>query len=122
MMLHLIPIVVALGACLQSIMKDQRLEERLTATNAAITKLNNYRNWWYSLTLVERRLDKNFDILVERCEAVAYADIAWAPPATKEERVGDKSKRVAHSFTKSSSGSDNDQSSGSQGAPSKESE
>lgn len=90
-----IPIVVALGACFQSVMHDQRLEERLTATTSAITKLNNYVNWWYSLTLVERRMDENFELLVESCETVAYNDIVWSPPVTKDERVGDKGQRAA---------------------------
>merc|ERR1712028_127458 len=78
-----IPAVVAVAASLDTIMKDQRLLQRLTATNIAIMKLQNLLNWWASLTLVERRLHDNFEILVLSCEKVANADMVWETVAAK---------------------------------------
>merc|ERR1712232_894861 len=78
--------------------------ERLAATNAAIVKLNQYIHWWYSLTLVERRLAENFSILVESCEAVAYNDMVWQPPASRDERVGGKAHRPSKAPKESQAG------------------
>jgi len=90
-----IPIMVAFAACLQSISKDQRLEERLVSINAAVTKLNNLVSWWFKLTLVERRLDNNFHHLVEACEEVAYNDFVWTSglePGKEDDRAAAKGR------------------------------
>jgi len=92
--LHWIPIIVAIGAALHSVLNDQRLEERLTATNSAITKLNMSLNWWYSLTLVQRRMEKNFEVLVTSCEAVAYHDFVWRPRSSSE-AAGERMSRAS---------------------------
>lgn len=76
--------IVAVTVCMETIMKDQMLDQRLRAVNAAVLALENLLTWWMSLTLVERRLQENYNRLVETAEAVAYADMVWLPAAEKD--------------------------------------
>ena len=76
-----ISMVVALTSSLTNIGDYLMLDARLTATKHGVMKLRNLLLWWDSLTLVEKRLTENNEILVETCESVCDADMVWGSSA-----------------------------------------
>ena len=63
------PVLVALTSSLQAYNDFERFGPQLTVANNALTKLENLRVWWESLSLKERRNILNREYLVAVTEA-----------------------------------------------------
>lgn len=69
-----VPLMVAVGAMFQRAIDFQGLPSRLTNINVAIAALRDKKLWWSSLTLSERMMAQNLEVLVKTVELNADAE------------------------------------------------
>jgi hypothetical protein len=80
----LAPVVVSLIAAVQAIDELEHLQARLRNINQSLESLKNLHVWWQSLSMVERRLLANKEILVGGVEATVDAEIStWKKSSLK---------------------------------------
>jgi len=89
---HWVPLIVAFISFMNGILEFENFPSQLRNVNQCLESLTNLRLWWQSLSMVERRMPRNKDILVQGTEMTADAEIsAWKK--TLQPKVG------AHSHT-----------------------
>ena len=88
------PFIVALTSSAQAYSDFERFGPQLTVANNALTKLENLRFWWESLSLKERRNILNREYLVEVTEANVQMRWAYArtgkKPSEQQAKSSDK--------------------------------
>jgi hypothetical protein len=73
-----VPFFVALITVITGTLEFENYPARLRNVNQSLECLKNLRIWWQSLSMVERRLPKNKELLVLGAEATADSEIsAW---------------------------------------------
>jgi len=73
-----VPFLVAIISFLSAVLEFENLPAQQRNVNQSLESLKNLRVWWQSLSMVERRLPGNKEILVDASEATADAEIsAW---------------------------------------------
>merc|ERR1719163_312527 len=74
---------------------SMQYEEQLARTNRAQTKLNNARDWWYSLSDGERiKVQSKQKLVMDTENAIEEYVSGWlAAMATEEEEEGDDDKK-----------------------------
>jgi hypothetical protein len=73
-----VPFFVALITVITGTLEFENYPARLRNVNQSLECLKNLRIWWQSLSMVERRLPKNKELLVIGAEATADSEIsAW---------------------------------------------
>lgn len=73
-----VPFFVNVIAAIQSMSDFEHFSSQLTNVNGALEKTKNLRVWWQSLSMVERRMLQNKDILVSGTESAMDAEIcSW---------------------------------------------
>eukprot|EP00931_Biecheleriopsis_adriatica_P061316 TRINITY_DN36870_c0_g1_i1.p1 TRINITY_DN36870_c0_g1~~TRINITY_DN36870_c0_g1_i1.p1 ORF type:complete len:169 (+),score=42.06 TRINITY_DN36870_c0_g1_i1:220-726(+) len=73
-----VPFIVALITSTNSTLEFENINTQLRNINQSLEALKNLRIWWQSLSMVERRMPSNKEILVSSTEATADAEIsAW---------------------------------------------
>jgi hypothetical protein len=87
-----VPVLVAGMTAISSTMEFENIYTQLRNVNQSLQVLKNLRIWWQSLSMVERRMPHNKEILVAGTEATADSEISsWmktlSPP--KGSTVGD---------------------------------
>ena len=90
------PVIVAVTSSAQAYSDFERFGPQLTVANNALTKLENLRVWWESLSLKERRDILNREYLVEVTEANIQMRWAYArtgkKPSEKQGQSSDNEK------------------------------
>jgi hypothetical protein len=90
------PVIVAVTSSAQAYTDFERFGPQLTVANNALTKLENLRVWWESLSLKERRNIVNREYLVEVTEANIQMRWAYArtgkKPSEKQGQSSDNEK------------------------------
>jgi len=73
-----VPFLVSIISFLSAVLEFENLPAQQRNVNQSLESLKNLRVWWQSLSMVERRLPGNKEILVDASEATADAEIsAW---------------------------------------------
>eukprot|EP00418_Pyrodinium_bahamense_P008273 CAMPEP_0179108028 /NCGR_PEP_ID=MMETSP0796-20121207/50301_1 /TAXON_ID=73915 /ORGANISM="Pyrodinium bahamense, Strain pbaha01" /LENGTH=877 /DNA_ID=CAMNT_0020806091 /DNA_START=36 /DNA_END=2669 /DNA_ORIENTATION=+ len=75
---EVVPLLIAMAGAVQSMLEFENLSVQLRNVNQSLERLKNLRIWWNSLSMVERRLLSNKEVLVSSTEACVDAEIsAW---------------------------------------------
>jgi hypothetical protein len=71
-----VPISMSIAIFFASISNQWQFERRMQGLNLAISELEKAYSWWVGLSLLERRMHVNKNILVEICEWAVNADLS----------------------------------------------